>query len=56
MNHGADISGIMPSTNPNHLLMDHAMNTTLLKAFVALLPAWMLFSGSMALFFRENAV
>lgn len=36
--------------------MDHAMNITLLKALVALLLACMLFSGSVVLFFRENAV
>jgi hypothetical protein len=34
----------------------HAMNVTLLKALVALVPACMLFSGSVVLFFRGKTV
>jgi hypothetical protein len=34
----------------------HAMNVTLLKALVALVPTCMLFSGSVVLFFRGKTV
>ena len=34
----------------------HAMSITLLKALVALVPACLLFSGSLVLFFRAKTV
>jgi hypothetical protein len=42
--------------NRNSLSPSRVMNDTLLKALVALVPACMLFLGSVILFFREKSV
>jgi len=47
--------GVKHTTRPNHMLGgDNTMNTTLLKGLLALVPAIMLFAGSVVLFLRAK--